>query len=120
MYDEEDITKRLTGRTLLSAELSKDDDTLTLVLNDGTVKFSSEGDCCSNSWIESIETPDLPAEITGVEEGGSVELPHPDHECLRVYNTSVATTRGHLVIEYRNSSNGYYGGWLTMIDEGRP
>lgn len=31
---------------------------------------------------------------------------------IKVYRTTIVTDRGFIDIEYRNSSNGYYGGWL--------
>jgi hypothetical protein len=41
-----------------------------------------------------------------------VDVPDADHECLTVYQTHFRTERGDVTLEFRNSSNGYYGGYL--------
>jgi hypothetical protein len=51
-----------------------------------------------------------------------LELPgsddnHPEHDCLQVYGLKVTTNKGEIVIDYRNSSNGYYGGNLSWPDD---
>ena len=38
--------------------------------------------------------------------------------CLEVYGLKITTDKGDLVIDYRNSSNGYYGGNLSWPDDG--
>jgi len=108
--------RRMAGRPLAAVELSPDKSMVTFRFQDGgSQSFTVEGDCCSSSWIEHIEVPDriAGAEITNVtedmEEPGEVE----GHECLKVYQTRFITSRGEIVLEYRNSSNGYYGGYLV-------
>lgn len=36
------------------------------------------------------------------------------HECLRFYKVSWLTNKGHIDLEFRNSSNGYYGGNIQL------
>jgi hypothetical protein len=86
-----------------------------------------DADCCSNTWIESIieesalvwhtivSTEDL--DLPGVAANGN------DHTALgenfyedemTFYGFAITTDRGKCVLDYRNSSNGYYGGSLSI------
>lgn len=40
----------------------------------------------------------------------------PDDECIKYYGFKITTSKGHIIIDYRNSSNGYYGGSLEWPD----
>jgi len=114
--------EEMLNRTLKSVVLSPDKETVefTMLAND-VFKFRVEGDCCSHSWIEHLTVPDDidGAVLLSVEEGNNISwdahkcdgsCPH-DH--LQVYNTHFKTTRGDVVLEYRNDSNGYYGGYIV-------
>lgn len=106
----------LVGKKVVAVHLASDG---------GAIKFDVEGhepiiahadgDCCSHSWIEYVETPEnLLGTVTAVED---VDLGKPDesneeHECLRFYGCKIHTERGSSLLDYRNSSNGYYGGSL--------
>lgn len=112
---------KLEGKVILSVELSPKKDEIMFQFVDGTsVRYAVEGDCCSNSWIEHLEMPIsvLGAKILSVEDSGPVTQDHSEHDqenggdCISVYNTNFHTDRGTIVLEYRNSSNGYYGGYL--------
>ena len=39
---------------------------------------------------------------------------YPD--CLRFYGLKVTTEKGRATIDYRNNSNGFYGGSLVVAD----
>jgi hypothetical protein len=80
--------------------------------------YSAYGDCCSRTWVERVAGLDaLRGEVvTAVEER---ELPHPTpipdcYESLAVYCNVLKTLKGECEIEYRNDSNGYYGGSLEL------
>lgn len=112
----------IVGKVIESIKLSDDKEQLTLSFKDGSCRvFQTEGDCCSSTWIEHLELPKdvigatiLPITDHDYEDKFELE-PHPDEDEngeLKVYQTHIPTDRGHIAIEYRNSSNGYYGGWL--------
>lgn len=104
----------LRGKRVASVEVSDDKERLVFTLDDGrTITYSAEGDCCSSSWIEHLTVPpDIAgAEVTGWAERDMGEF-QEDYATIRVYQTSFATPKGEVIAEYRNSSNGYYGGWL--------
>lgn len=120
--------------TLKSVELSENNETITFTFENGTeATFGVEGDCCSSSWIEHLDVPPyvLGEKLISVEDGDAV--PWDGHKCepckadedgyaygnecghdhLQVYNTRFVTAKGAIVLEYRNDSNGYYGGYLV-------
>jgi hypothetical protein len=104
----------LAGQRLVSVRVSEDKEELIFALEDGRkLKYFTVGDCCSSTWIEHLTLPaDIAgAEITGWKEQDMGEF-EEDYSTIRVYQTSFATPKGEIIVEYRNSSNGYYGGWL--------
>ncbi|GAC1455464.1 MAG: hypothetical protein PVSMB1_04960 [Gemmatimonadaceae bacterium] len=126
----------LVGRKLIGVSVSKDKNVLVFQFADGgEVKYNADGDCCSSSWIEHIEVPNdiAGAEVISVSEAPVIDAtdddtknprgvekyewedePRREHECLQVYQTVFGTTKGEIAVEYRNSSNGYYGGSLEL------
>ena len=125
-------TRHIENRPLKAVLLDQSKDRLTLAFVDGTTAtFTTEGGCCSRSWIEHLE---MPGDIVGavILSVDSAEMPPWDgHECggidnlhscghdsLAVYHTKFHTDRGDIVLEYRNDSNGYYGG--SLINESPP
>jgi hypothetical protein len=109
----------MKGKKLHSCLVLGERDVFVLLFEDAFVVFDVEGDCCSRSWIEHLEVPiDLAGStFLHFDESEPVEVEHPDHDCLKVYKSSFKTNRGEIVLEYRNSSNGYYGGSLNRRDE---
>jgi len=119
--------KPLIGQPLASVETIDEGEAVRFSLLDGrTLTYDAYGDCCSHSWVEYLTAPDiLGVAITDVSEP---ELPHypaspvlhdtDDYETIKVYHTAFHTERGLILVEYRNSSNGYYGGSLEGPREG--
>lgn len=109
----------MLNRKLASVVLDKGRDVITFTFQDGFERrFSVEGDCCSSSWIEHLEMPPdiVGATLLSVEDSAPITQDHAEHDDggeISVYNTSFKTDRGEIVLEFRNSSNGYYGGWLV-------
>lgn len=122
------------GDAPLSAVVLGDDkETITFCFEGGfEARFRVEGDCCSHSWIEHLDVPPyvIGEKLISVEDArtddltedrvanpmiGSDEYRYPQHECLQAYKTIFRTAKGDIVLEYRNSSNGYYGGYLVRV-----
>lgn len=111
----------IIGETILAVIHDPEADRLTFVCPGTAYEYTTEGDCCSHSWIEHLTVPPdiVGATITGKTEpelpshDGTQPGSHPDHDSLSIYHTAWQTTRGEVIAEYRNASNGYYGG--TMI-----
>lgn len=110
----------MIGKTLESCMLSADRETVTFTFTDtAPVSFTTDADCCSQTWIESFDAPlNLKGKVLKVEE---VDMPdlgatgtphHPRVDVVQYYGVKITTERGDCVIDYRNDSNGYYGGSL--------
>lgn len=116
----------LVGKTIKSITLNKSADEITFTFNEGKDEvYSVDGDCCSNSWIEHITVPN---DVDGAKVLSCTNLTMDTkdnvideygftHESLQYYETRISTNKGDIVLEYRNSSNGYYGGYLTRKDK---
>lgn len=107
----------LADRPIATVESKDDGEHLVFTFQDGaTATFTAEGDCCSRSWIEHLTVPpDIAGTaVTHVGENDMGERDTDDgYGLLRLYQTTFRTPKGDIVVEYRNESNGYYGGWLS-------
>ena len=129
--DEEWDMNKLIGFKVKEIELSDDSESLTLYGEHQNGKYghysiNTEGECCSQSWIESIFEPNalIGYEILKIDH---IELPDSYYESIpgtthyedyvQYYGFAMYTSNGKCVIDYRNSSNGYYGGsiWLSKF-----
>lgn len=115
----------LVGKTLTGIKIAEDKEAILFQATEGDLVVRVYADCCSHTWVENIELPALgfPAVVTAVH---GLDLPkdyysrHPgpaEQECLALYGCTIATDRGEIVIDYRNESNGYYGGNLAWPDD---
>lgn len=115
----------LIGKTITDMQIAADRQALKFVLADGEIIVAVDADCCSYTWVEHIELPALgfPAVVISVDD---LELPqdanpestfHKDADFLQFYGCKIVTDRGEIVIDYRNDSNGYYGGSLVWLED---
>lgn len=108
--------QQLINKTIRSCSWSKDGTKMTITTSEGDFNFYTGSDCCSESWIEHVTEPKYPAKILSIEEK---DLPGPTpsgrQEYDQAYSTVFKTDQGDLEVEYRNSSNGYYGGSLELM-----
>ena len=105
----------LMDKPIKSVTTGEDGEYLIFELMDGRfITYKAVGDCCSSSWIEHITVPNgiEGAVIDGYMEEDMGEFGAEYSDVTRVYQTSFRTPKGEIIVEYRNSSNGYYGGWL--------
>ena len=118
------ISEALLGRTITAVHLYPDGKQIKFILQDRpAVILEAVGDCCSESWIESLDNPSaLTGKVSSVE-----DIPMPDlgnisgnrhvvneYGEVKYYGLKIVTDKGHCVIDYRNDSNGYYGGELIV------
>lgn len=112
--------KTLTRKRIKSIEINERRDLIALDTDDGIVFLSAVGDCCSHSWFEHIQGLEalVGHEIRGVEDRQMPDIPDkPDeYEVIKSYGWSIITERGRCELEMRNSSNGYYGGWIEVSE----
>jgi hypothetical protein len=114
----------LVGKVLIGHEVSNDNEDLYLSFKDGTkAHLQTDGDCCSHTWIESVDAPqNLRGKVLSIEEIDMPDLgniPTSKQESVdqvSYYGLKIVTEHGHCVIDYRNDSNGYYGGSLNLVE----
>lgn len=110
----------LVGKAITSIELAKDKKAIRFTTDGGGIIARARGDCCSETWVESIEisTREFPATVLSVDD---IEMPNHGspsyYEVIAYYGCKIVTDKGHIIIDYRNSSNGYYGGDLSWPDD---
>jgi hypothetical protein len=112
----------LIGKVITAVYLATDKEAMKFDIQDGEpIIVRADGDCCSHSWIEAIDNPEaiigspvLEAEDLDL---GIPALENDEYEYLQYYGFKISTVKGTCKIEYRNSSNGYYGGNLVWPDE---
>lgn len=112
----------LVGRRISNFLLSDDRETITLKTDKGNVIGSCYADCCSTTWIEDLadEMALVDATILNVEDIdmpnlGNISTSHMHYpEEVAYYGLRITTNKGICVIDYRNNSNGYYGGSINF------
>ena len=111
----------LIGRTLTGVKIAEDGRALLFQTSEGDVIARADGDCCSHTWVEHVALParGFPCLVSGVENLDMPDLGSPDeYGLIQYYGCKVVTSNGDMIIDYRNSSNGYYGGSLEWPDSG--
>ena len=111
-------TDAFKGERISKVEVSEDKEDIVFTLMSGkTLTYYVDGDCCSHSWIEHLTVPSN-IEGASVLWAKSHDMPEPSaedqshHDLLQAYGIAFTTERGEIIVEFRNSSNGYYGGWM--------
>jgi hypothetical protein len=109
----------LVGKILTGIKIAADREAILFETATGPIEVQVDADCCSYTWVEHIELPALgfPAIVLKVEDldmpDGKESTFHTDADSLAFYGCKITTDRGEIVIDYRNDSNGYYGGSLS-------
>jgi len=114
------MTNILIGKKITQIKIADDKEAILFICEDGEVKVRCDADCCSHTWVEHIELPALgfPALVVAVDDLDMPDLGSPDeYDVIAYYGCKITTDKGDLVIDYRNSSNGYYGGNLSWPDD---
>jgi hypothetical protein len=106
----------LIGQKINSVVVSDDKELIIFETDTHTYIYNAEADCCSHSWIEYVEDIDnvIGQTITKIEEKDISRGEGGGHECLDVMNYDLYTEKGICKIDFRNSSNGFYGGNLEI------
>lgn len=95
---------------------------LYFVARDGRIfAWLVDGDCCSCSWFADVigvssllNRRIIEAVIDEMPEGYNIDDGRCRQEVDSCYGYKLKTDGGYVDIVYRNSSNGYYGGWMNM------
>lgn len=116
---------KLLGATITSIMIAADRLAIKFVTDKGDIVALADADCCSYTWIENIERPALGFPAL-VQEVRNLDMPalgydapsnyYGQGEVLAFYGLEIVTNKGSITIDYRNDSNGYYGGSLDFSD----
>ena len=111
----------LKGKTILKIEIADDKQSITFITNKGNITGTCYAECCSYSWIETVELPVAgfpPAKVLYAEDIPMPDLGDmPEREVVVYYGFKIVTDKGEILIDYRNDSNGYYGGGMSWTHE---
>lgn len=111
----------LIGKIVSALFMSEGGGALRFDLDDGTsVVVRADGDCCSHTWIENVQGVEqlIGSKVVAVEDVGKVrEEGRQDDEVILFYGCKITSEKGFALIDYRNESNGYYGGNLAWPDD---
>ena len=118
MENSELIDKKLTA-----VYINEDKTVVKLQCDDEYIDLVAEGDCCSETWFEHISLPYAFSEEKytiksweDMELGKAIPTRQEEDELYGV-KIGLETVEGYkydLYLEFRNSSNGYYGGSLYI------
>lgn len=113
------MANQLIGKTIVEMKIADDKQALLFVTSEGDNLIARvDADCCSYSWVESVELPALGIPFT-VASVSDLDLNKPDqwdegeYNLTQFYGARIGTDKGDMVIDYRNESNGYYGGSMN-------
>jgi hypothetical protein len=112
------MANALIGKTITKMKIADDRQALLFITPDGAIQAKVDGDCCSHSWVENVELPvnGFPAIVISAEDIPMPDLGNGDAECRQYYGYKLTTDKGDIIIDYRNDSNGYYGGSIWFPD----
>lgn len=111
----------IKDKKITAIYLSDDQHILRFTTLDGNIDYFMVGDCCSESWVYAITGVMylLNATVTAVEGVFSIDLPDDGksrQELDKLYWLKITTNLGMADIEFRNSSYGFYGGYIIRVD----
>ena len=115
--------QELSGKIIKKIEISEDNESIVFTTKDKKeFAYDTYGDCCSYSWFAHISSLKSLLENLIIDVNDSKHLPtqeeaerEPDQigkgfDSLALYGYDLYTEKGVCTIEFRNDSNGYYGG----------
>lgn len=126
------VDKLLIGKTVRAAFINEDRTTIRLEMNDDAAfELDCFAECCSDTWIEHVNGAESLAGrmITKVEHKELGAVIPTRQQFDQLYSTTIMADlrpgeRYSAVtgcqIEYRNSSNGYYGGAIHIRPASNP
>lgn len=105
------------GQVIKAVRRNDAKDLIELETDLGTVIYlSAMGDCCSTSWFEHLAGVDalIGERVLGVVERKMPKTEEKDGDYILFYGWTLETAKGRCDLEMRNSSNGYYGGDISI------
>lgn len=125
---DQELNEALQGKVITNVWVDRSESPkfMTFEVEGGDLfSFYAEGDCCSDSWFADFFNVSklIGQKIIGI---GSIDLKEYEYniedgrglqDVDQVYGFRFYTDDVVAVLAFRNSSNGYYGGWLTSYNK---
>jgi hypothetical protein len=116
--------RRMIGATVTKIEIDKGiEHFLRFTTDKGIFVYHADAECCSETWFYHLLGVDclLNHKIVAVEDTEPDDSNINDdgksrQEWDEIYGIKITSDVGYMDIEFRNSSNGYYGGDLEYIE----
>lgn len=106
--------QELVGKIITEVALSNDKEDIRFTDEQGNFYcYHAYADCCSESWFSDIiQLHDLLGNLVVevIEKEEEKDLPGTRQDVDTLYGYTLKTVQGYCDINFRNSSNGYYGG----------
>lgn len=106
----------LLHKIITKIELADDRYSIRFTLDDGEeIIARCYAECCSDTWIESVINHDaaVGSPVLRVVALDLWERKISECNWVTFYGLAIETANGRCTIDFRNSSNGYYGGELV-------
>ena len=120
----EGVMEEIVGKNIAEAFINEDKKSILLVTKEGEKFYlNCDGDCCSETWIEHIHGFYwlVKSTIKSVEEVYIGKVIPTRQDCDELYCLKIFMEQpkpwgsvSEFQIEFRNSSNGYYGGSIEL------
>ena len=116
-----DLIEQVKGLMIVKVDADSIGATITFE-NDQEMKLVLEGDCCSHSYFQDVKQFDELVdsvvleidEVSGPSSEAIEAIDTSDQECVSWHFLIFKTDRGHVTIDWRNDSNGYYDGTVNI------
>lgn len=108
----------LVGKTITDVKV-KSPSIWLQVKEGGWIEVNVEGDCCSDAFVDAVRLHGEP-KLTGKSEEISFPAQPTSQEVDEVTAVRFLGYHGGVSILHRNSSNGYYGNYLSVNSRGEP
>lgn len=103
--------------------LARENTLIKFETDQGNFYFFTSGDCCSESWINHIsginallENKINKTDAIFMKSLSSKDEGHSGRDDVdEIYSFKLFTSQGICELEMRNASNGYYGGYLSLL-----
>jgi hypothetical protein len=118
--------EQLKNKLVKGVFISECGEYLRFETNIGSLIWQAVGDCCSKTWFADILGIDvlINSVVYRIERLDMSQYDVLDGRCKqerdKAYGFRFRCTMGHFEVIFRNSSNGYYGGWIEFVEPGKP
>lgn len=116
--------EELIGRKILSVGIDEEHDILRFKTDAGPVFYMTENECCNWVYFNDILgiKEILGKVVNSITHHDCKDISHDSSaiDCLDEYMITLNSDTGRCDITYRNSSNGYYGGYCVNVPGDKP